>query len=65
MSGWTDPARKLDHRDLKGLRALKEEGQHRHFLAVCREPAARRTDDGIDILPWELFLARLWNNEYV
>jgi predicted AAA+ superfamily ATPase len=51
----------IDH--LKGLRAWKEEQKSRRHLLVCRAPRARRTEDGIDILPWQVFLKRLWNDE--
>jgi predicted AAA+ superfamily ATPase len=50
---------RVDERDLRGLRALREEGLMTSYTVVCREGAARRLD-GIDILPWETFLARLW-----
>lgn len=50
---------RVDDRDLRGLRALREEGLMSSYIVVCRESAPRRLD-GIDILPWETFLARLW-----
>lgn len=48
-----------DH--LKGLRALKEDHRSvgRRVLA-CMVPRARRTEDGIDVLPVTEFLERLW-----
>ena len=50
----------VGQRDLRGLRALREEGLLRHYLLVCmeREP---RIVDGIRILHWELFLNELWD----
>jgi predicted AAA+ superfamily ATPase len=51
----------IDH--MKGLRAWKEEQNSRRHILVCRAPRARRTEDGIDILPWPVFLERLWNEE--
>ena len=50
----------VGQRDLRGLRALREEGLLRDYLLVCmeREP---RIVDGIRILPWELFLDELWD----
>ena len=51
-----------DH--LKGLRTLVEEHQHVGRRAVvCLEARARRTDDGIDILPAEDFVRRLWQGD--
>jgi uncharacterized protein len=50
-----------DH--LKGLRAWREEHPSSRCLLVCRCPRGRRTEDGIEILPWADFLRRLWRNE--
>ena len=44
---------------LSGLRALREEGLLRRFILVCREERPQ-IEDGIEILPWQLFLERLW-----
>jgi len=46
---------------LKGLRSLIED-QPRvgRRIVVCREPRARKTDDGIEILPVASFVRRLW-----
>ena len=46
-------------RDMKGIRALREEGVCARHVVVSLEPAPRRVD-GIDILPWTDFLDRLW-----
>ena len=49
---------------LRGLRNLADEhpevGQR---IVVCLEPRARRTDDGIDILPAPVFVRRLWRGD--
>ena len=50
-------------RDLRGLRALREEGLFDHYLLVSMEPAPRVVD-GIRILPWSDFLDRLWGGEW-
>ncbi len=47
-----------DH--LKGLRAFREEMCPRRSILVCRAPRPRRTEDGIEILPWPSFLKQLW-----
>lgn len=47
--------------DLKGLRALKEEHRPRRCLLVSREAALRKTEDGIELLPWRDFCAALWS----
>lgn len=45
---------------LKGIRAFKEESTFRHYMVVSRDSVPRRTADGIDILPWNVFLSQLW-----
>jgi len=47
-----------DH--LKGLRAWKEEQKKSRCLLVCRAPRARKTEDGIEVMPWPSFLKQLW-----
>jgi predicted AAA+ superfamily ATPase len=54
----------VGERDLRGLRALKEEGLLKHYVVVSLEPR-RRTVEGIRILPWQEFLAELWDGAYV
>jgi len=51
-----------DH--LKGLRALIQDhtGVERRIV-VCREPRARKTEDGIEILPAAAFVRRLWDGD--
>jgi hypothetical protein len=49
---------------LRGLRALKEE-QPFNCILVSRDPAPRKTSDGILILPWQEFLDRLWSKEII
>ena len=53
----------VGHRDLRGLRALREEGTFRHYLCVCMETRARHVD-GIEILPHQMFLRDLWEGAY-
>lgn len=45
--------------DLKGLRAIGDEGAFRHRIFVSDEPRPREVD-GISILPWREFISRLW-----
>ena len=49
---------------LRGLRAFKEEHGSQCFL-VSQDPNPRKTEDGILILPWREFLARLWAGEII
>ncbi len=53
----------VSRRDLRGLLALREENALSDYVLVSLEPMARRVD-GIDILPWRQFLARLWGGEW-
>ena len=46
-----------DH--LKGLRKLAEGFKIKKKLVICREPAIRKTKDGILILPYKTFLRRI------
>ena len=51
-------------RDLKGLRALREENLCSDYLLVSMEPAPRVVD-GLRILPWADFLDRLWDGTFL
>lgn len=48
----------------KGLRALLEEFNVRHALIVSLESQPRKLESGIEILPWQVFIQRLWAGEY-
>ena len=50
----------IGERDLKGLRALKEEGLIRRYAIVSLDKELRETSDGIRIYPWKAFFQRLW-----
>lgn len=57
-------SRRITDGDLKGLRTLIEEHpQVRQRVLVCMEERARRTPDGIYILPADTFVERLWSGE--
>ncbi len=51
--------------DLKGLRALREEGIFKRLICVSDETSSRITDDEIEIIPIEDFLRSLWTNQVV
>ena len=51
----------VGNRHLKGMRAFKEEFAARYYIVVSMDPKPRKTADGIDILPWDTFLNRLWD----
>jgi predicted AAA+ superfamily ATPase len=51
------------NKHLKGIRAFKEEYKARQYIVVSMDPKPRKTTDGIDILPWNIFLGYLWDNQ--
>ena len=52
-------------RDLKGLKALSEEGLMEKYILVCREDYPQLLDNGILILPYQDFLDQLWNGTFL
>jgi len=53
----------VSDRDLRGLRALREERLLKHYVVASLEVVPRRVD-GIQILPWQEFLTRLWEGAF-
>ena len=49
--------------ELKGMRAFADDCAVRRKIVVSREESPRRTEDGIEILPWGLFCRMLWGGE--
>ena len=58
-------SRRVRDVDLKGLRALLEEQRPRCALLVSREEVPRKTEDGIEILPWPMFCEMLWGGSVI
>lgn len=53
-------------RHLKGLRSLvKDHPDIGRRVVVCLEPRARRTEDGLDVLPARTFAKQLWEGSLV
>ena len=50
--------------DLTGIRAFADEHAPAFAIVVCAEPAPRRVG-GVEVLPWQLFLERLWSGEFL
>ena len=42
---------------------VMDETAVKDYIIVCRELFERTTVDGIRIMPWTIFLDKLWNNE--
>lgn len=56
---------KINNSHLKNLRELAEDHPEVQCrVIVCLEPKARRTEDGIQILPISSFLKNLWNGKF-
>jgi len=55
----------IQDKHLKGIRALKEEGNIQNFAVVSCDRYERRTQDNISIFPWKLFLENLWNGKII
>jgi predicted AAA+ superfamily ATPase len=51
--------------DLRHIRALKEDYKVKKSIAVSFEALERRTADGIEILPWQMFIERLWDGDII
>jgi len=51
----------VSDKHLKGIRALKEEGNIRNFAVVSCDPYERKTRDDVHVFPWKVFLEKLWN----
>ena len=54
----------VGNRHLKGIRAFREEYSAKKYIVVSMDPRPRKTADGIDILPWQVFLDRMWKGKY-
>ncbi len=55
---------RVDSADFRSLRAFAEDNRPRKAIVVCNEPAPR-LHDGIEVLPWRVFLSRLWAGEII
>lgn len=57
-------ANRLERKDLRGLRAFKEEHSPRSSIVICNE-AEERIHEGIRIVPWRRFLHQLWEGSII
>lgn len=51
--------------DLRSLRAFSEDGPARRTVVVCMERESRRVTPRIEILPWRMFVQRLWAGDFL
>ncbi|MCX6130910.1 MAG: DUF4143 domain-containing protein [Proteobacteria bacterium] len=57
-------SKSVDAKDMKGLKALAEEGKMERLMIVSRDPERRQVDK-IEIWPYRLFLEELWNHSII
>lgn len=50
--------------DLRALRAIQDDGPVKHRVVVSLEREPRQVAGGIEVLPWRVFLDRLWQGAY-
>ena len=58
-------ASRVDRRELRPLRSFAEFHNPREKCVVCNEPEERVTEDDIRIVPWRVFLKRLWQGQII
>lgn len=51
-------------RHIKGLQYFEEEYNVKHSILVSNDPFPRKINN-ITILPWKIFLQKLWNGEFI
>lgn len=51
--------------DMSSLKALREDGPVKRCCLVCMEREPRVAAGHIQILPWRMFVERLWNGEFL
>ncbi len=54
----------LSQKDLAGLRALMEEDLLDSYIVVSMSDSRKILEDGIEILPWQDFVTRLWKGKF-
>lgn len=54
----------ITSKDLKGLKALKEEGCVKSFILVSLDPIPRKVEE-IQLFHWKGFLSNLWQGFYL
>lgn len=56
--------RQVREEDARNLIRLAEEHRVRKMLVVSLDPTPRTLAHGVDVVPWRIFCAALWNGEY-
>jgi predicted AAA+ superfamily ATPase len=58
-------SRRVYDSDAASLAALLEDGPVGKRCLVCLEEKPRRLSSGVDVLPWRVFIERLWSGELI
>ncbi len=58
-------SKRVHEADIRSLHALLEDGPVKHCVVVCLENEPRKMANHIAILPWRMFIERLWNGELI
>jgi predicted AAA+ superfamily ATPase len=58
-------SKRVHEGDERGLRALLEDGPVKHAVIACLEKRPRRLERGIEVVPWSMFIDRLWSGDYL
>jgi len=54
----------VNPRHLKGLKSFAEEYKVKNLVIVSTDPYPRKIDN-IMVLPWEIFLEKLWGGDII
>ena len=54
---------KIRFKDISSLLALIEDGPVKKACLVCLESEPRFIHKYVEVIPWKIFLDRLWNND--
>jgi predicted AAA+ superfamily ATPase len=57
-------SRRVHEGDLRSLKSLLEDGPVRHRVVVCLEEEPRTIGPGVEVLPWRIFIERLWKGDF-
>lgn len=57
-------ARKISAKHLKGLKYLMEEKKIERYYLISQDPFISK-QEGIYVLPWEIFIKRLWDGDII
>ena len=55
----------VQDKHLKSLRCFKEEGLVKSHIVVSLDESERLLSDGIRVLPWRVFLDKLWSGQFI